>query len=507
MARALPAGRPVRSRPVFGLFDADGWAWATTKALFWLIVIIMTLGYIPDRAYYFIVSRTIDLGILGWSPVNLCPPENTTSMPCPVPAGAVLPWQASPKELALPEGRTDGAAAQVGTNLLYIGGSNASGATDTTFVAKLQNGNYGAWSAGPALPAARTDAALANLSGVIYLMGGKGRDGKPTDTVWSIGLDPDSGALKSWAPVEGIKLPAPRAGAAAVAVTDGIVVAGGWDADGKPSTTVWKATIDASGKLGQFKEQAALLKPVAEAAIAFEGAYLWVYGGADDKGAVGAVQRGTIGGSVANPGASGAPGGTTAPASAAASPAASGAPATNVSQWAVQDKANLPVAREGASGFSANSALYLVGGSDGTSAKKELYWTVPDSNGNVPTWSHLDATDLPAGLVDGAPVLTGSTVVILGGKSDGSPLASAYRASLAPQLPFFRLGLVGVTVPALQIGGEIGQQLGYLAAAGIGTGKFVILIIIGYALNHRPQIRAWMDRRRLAREAKAPESA
>jgi hypothetical protein len=109
--------------------------------------------------------------------------------------------------------------------------------------------------------------------------------------------------------------------------------------------------------------------------------------------------------------------------------------------------------------------------------------------------------------VDGAPVVTGSTAVILGGKSDGSPLASAYRASLAPQQPFFRLGLVGVTVPGLQIGGEIGQQLGYLAAAGVGTGNFVILIILGYVFNHRPQIRAWMERRRLAREAKAPETA
>src|SRR6185295_16053944 len=183
---------------------------------------------------------------------------------CPVPAGAVLPWQASPHELALPEGRAGGSAAQVGTNLLYIGGTNGVAATATTYVAKLENGNYGGWSAGPALPEARTDAALANLSGVVYLVGGKGPDGGATDTVWSIGLDPDSGALKTWAPVEGLALPAPRAGAAAVAVTDGIVVAGGWGADGKATATVWKATVDAtSGKLGAFKEQAALQAPVA----------------------------------------------------------------------------------------------------------------------------------------------------------------------------------------------------------------------------------------------------
>jgi len=514
MARALPAGQPARRRPFFGLFDPDGWAWALTKAVFWLVVIIMTLGYIPDRAYYFIVSRTIDLGILGWSPVNLCPPENSTSMPCPVPAGAVLPWQASPNELALPEGRTAGAAAQVGTNLLYIGGSNGSAATDTTFLAKLDKGTYGPWSTGPALPAARTKAAVTNLSGTVYLIGGEGPDGKPTDTVWSLGLDPDSGALKTWAPVAGaakgsnLTLPAPRSGASAIAVTDGIVIAGGWDADGKASGTVWKATINATtGALGEFTEQAPLSHAVAEAASAFEGTFVWVYGGSDDKGPVGGVQRGTIGGSVANPGASGAPGGSAAPASAApASPAASGAVSTAISGWATSDSANLPAARTGASGWAANGALYLAGGSDGTSAKRELYWTLPDANGNLPAggWSHLDPTDLPAGLAGGAPVVAGSNVLILGGTSDGAPLTGAYRASLAPQLPFFRAGLVGVTVPGLQIGGEIGQQLGYLAAAGVGTGNFVILVAIGWMFNHRPQIRAWMDRRRQAREARAP---
>jgi hypothetical protein len=60
-------------------------------------------------------------------------------------------------------------------------------------------------------------------------------------------------------------------------------------------------------------------------------------------------------------------------------------------------------------------------------------------------------------------------------------------------------------VPGLLIGGEIGQQLGYLAAAGVAIGNFTILIAIGWAFNHRPQIRAWVERRRAAREAKAPE--
>ena len=117
MARALTPGRMHR-RALFGFLDADGWGWAGVKAGVWLVIIIMLLGYIPDRAYYFTVGRTIDLGIMFWSPVNLCPPENG-GLPCPPPGGSVEPWQLSPSQLDLPEARTGGALAQLGSNVVY----------------------------------------------------------------------------------------------------------------------------------------------------------------------------------------------------------------------------------------------------------------------------------------------------------------------------------------------------------------------------------------------------
>src|SRR5215213_580947 len=120
--QALPAGRR-RKRAFFGFFDADGWGWASVKAFTWFILMILILGYIPDRAYYFTVNRTIDLGVLIWSPVNLCPAENGKDMPCPAPLGSVVPWQESPDVLNLPAARTGGAATQLGTHLLYVGGS------------------------------------------------------------------------------------------------------------------------------------------------------------------------------------------------------------------------------------------------------------------------------------------------------------------------------------------------------------------------------------------------
>ena len=178
-----------------------------------------------------------------------------------------------------------------------------------------------------------------------------------------------------------------------------------------------------------------------------------------------------------------------------------------VIKWATLDAANLPAARSGGAGFTANGALYLVGGTDGKQVHKELYWALPDSNGNLPGgWRHLDATDLPGGLADAAPIVTSATAILFGGTVDGGVLASSTRSSLAPQEPFFRLGIAGVTVPGLQIGGAIGVQLGYLAAAGVGTGNFVLLVIVGWAFNHRTQISEWRVRRKLAKDAKAPDT-
>src|SRR5437762_3171451 len=236
--QALPAGRP-RRRAFFGFFDADGWAWAGLKAFAWFIFIILFLGYIPDRAYYFTVNRTIDLGIMFWSPVNLCPAENL-GLPCPAPAGAVVPWQGSPIQLALPAARTGGAALQLGTHLLYAGGSDGRAPAATTWTATVQNGVFSAWSDGPALPEARTDFGSATLSGVGYVIGGDGPDGKPTKTVWSLPTVGDKGDLGKWAEVKDVTLPEARSGAAVITVTDGLLVAGGRDADGKPSNKVWK---------------------------------------------------------------------------------------------------------------------------------------------------------------------------------------------------------------------------------------------------------------------------
>jgi len=473
--QALGTGLIVpRRRALFGLLDSDGWAWASVKAFVWLVIIILLLGYIPDRAYYFTVNRAIELGVNAWSPVNLCSSENET-LPCPAPRGAVVAWHQSPEQLALKAPRTEGTAVQLGSRILFIGGSDGKTAQKDVWVAPISGiGNFDKWADGPALPEARADASIVAVSGTIYVIGGFDADGAPTKTVFSLTPDAKTGALGDWKPVTALALEDGRAGASAVAASDGLLLIGGENADG-PVTTTYKSLFDAKGVLQKWQKEADLKYPQADAQAAVIGDYVWLYGGHDQNGPVGAVQRGSIG-----------------------QEAAEGYPANpdqgKVTKWDGENAWNLPGARDDPAGWNANGTLYVVGGADNDGLRRELYWTIPTNDGLITEWKHLDASDLQTATKGGSAFVTGPNAVIAGGQSDQGVLTSSVRANTAPQSPFFQLGLVGATVPGLKIDGEIGQQLGYLNAAGAGTVDFIILLLIGWAFAHKAQARAIMTR-------------
>jgi hypothetical protein len=482
MTQALSAGPAPRRRVLFGLLDADGWGWATVKAFFWFILMIFVLGYLPDRAYYFTVGRTVDVGILAFSPVNFCPPENET-LPCPAPQGAVLPWHPSPAELSLPAARTDGALVQVGSQILFVGGSDGSTATDEVLVARVSGtGNFDHWAAGPSLPEPRSDAGVAFFGGSIYVVGGYDPDGAPTTSSFVLTPDPATGDLGAWQTAEEAGVPLDlseaRAGSTLIALADGLLLAGGANEDGA-TATVWKATLEGEALTTWTPQPRELAVAVSDAVGVLNGDYVWIYGGTDGEGrATGAVQRGTIGSGEDDEG--------------------------QLVEWGVREVGNLPEARTGAAGWAANGALYLVGGSDGDQPRSELYWAVPSTDrelGEVLTgWNHLPQSDLPAqGLAGSAVLVFGPNAVLVGGTTADGPIAAAARSNLAPNEPFFRLGLLGATVPALKIDGEIGQQLGYLNATGVGTVNFVILIAIAWMFAHREQTARLWDRIRRRR--------
>ena len=219
----------------------------------------------------------------------------------------------------------------------------------------------------------------------------------------------------------------------------------------------------------------------------------------DPNGPTARVQRGTIRGAESeavgegveadDPPASGAPGvgDPNAPADAGA-----------IIRWGVSEAANLPVARADAMGYATNGAMYVIGGADGSGTQNEVYWTVPvpgRDGDDIPEWLHLGQSDLPEpGLARAAVGQVGPNLLLVGGTSGENLQTGSVRTNLSPQEPFFRVGLVGMTVPALKIDGEIGQQLGYLNAAGAGTVMFVLLLIVGWMFAHKEQTRSWWRR-------------
>jgi hypothetical protein len=483
--RALPPGA-LRRRAVLGLLDADGWTWAFLRALFWFLLIIFMLGYLPSTAYFLTVSNTVKVGYNFASPINWCPAGNE-DLPCPAPAGAVLPWQGSPAELALPTAREQSVVFQSGTTLYLIGGNTPDGATDEVLVTHATttdgqpNGNLSGWEQGPALPEPRSNAAIGVYSGVPYVIGGLDASGAATDSVFK-GVVKE-GVLTGWQRADGseakeqLTLPRPLSDASVINGTSGFVLLGGRGADGQPTDgayLAWVATDPPGKTLEPWKplEGLALPEARADAVAGGVGDYLYLVGGVGPDGATSSVFRLQF---------------------------VNGEPATGANGqklgWAVAQEQLLPAPRSDAAGFVANGALYVFGGqgADGQ-PQSTVYWVVPSTSGDLPGWQHLDQTDLVTPL-SGAPLAgLGSTAFLVGGRSTDGMSVAMQRAGLSPEAPFFQLGLFGATVPGLSIKGEIGQQLGYLAAAGVGTVNFIILILVGIAFSHQAATRRIISR-------------
>ena len=468
---ALPPGA-VRRRTAFGLLDADGWTWATIKATFWFALVIFLLGYVPDRAYYFTVSPTVDVGYNAISPVNLCPAENR-DLPCPAPAGAVIPWEESPAELALPAGRTDADVFTSGEYVYLIGGTSGGAATASVLSTIVAEGSFNQpWAEGPALPEPRTGATAVNLSGVPYVVGGADAAGTPTTTVFRGVVE--QGQLTGWEAADDLALPVGLQDAAGAATASGMWLFGGRTAEGL-SDAVYRAQMSEGGtpRLEAWVEMTELRLPEARtlASAASAGGSVYVLGGEGPAGATNSVfylGLDTHGDPALNE-ATGAPQGW----------------GVSVNEAAA---AALPEPRLGHTSFFNSGAVYVIGGLDANGAPAASnYWTVPSATaGTITGWQRMDPTDLPAPRVGASPAIVGSHVFLIGGSdANGQELNTTLRADLAPRPAFFRLGLFGLTVPALGIEGEIGQQLGYIIAASAALGNFVILIVVGWMYSHR----------------------
>ena len=113
----------------------------------------------------------------------------------------------------------------------------------------------------------------------------------------------------------------------------------------------------------------------------------------------------------------------------------------------------------------------------------------PRPDGVIPLWQTLSQTDLGEGVQGSSGDRGGLARVPVRRPDPGGLTGGAARTNLAPQPPFFQLGLLGATVPGLKLDGEIGQQIGYLNAATVGAVNFILLIIVGWGFAHKERVR------------------
>ena len=482
---ALPPGA-VRRRAVFGLLDRDGWGWATLKALFWFLLIIFLLGYVPDRAYYFTVSPTVDLGFNAISPINLCPAENK-NLPCPAPAGAVIPWEQSPETLSLPNGGRAGAGTFTSGEQIYlIGGRTSSGTVASVLTTTVFEGNLTTWAEAAPLPEPRSDFAIATLSGVPYVIGGKDDSGAAVDTVFTGTIE--NGKLTGWKEATDLALPEALSDLAATSTGAGLYIFGGRTGEGLLSNQTWWSELSTEGTpaLAKWAEVTELPLPEARADVVgiSAGGAVYIVGGTGQDGPVNSTFFLSFD--------------------------THGKPRTNTDTgrpfgWGVSvgqsASAALTEARYDYAAFVNSGAIHVVGGYDanGDAVTSDLFTVPSPTNGSIVAWHQLDTTNMPAPRAEATAALVGQHVFVTGGTNDGSNLdPSTVRADVAARLPFFKLGLFGLTVPALSIKGEIGQQLGYIVAGSAALGNFVVLVILAWMnSNHRyARFLEWISRGR-----------
>ena len=384
--QALAAGTTVpRRRALFGLLDADGWALGVGQgARLVRSIIILMLGYLPDRAYYLTVGRTVDLGVLVWSPINLCPPENET-LPCPAPVGAIVPWEPSPAELALPRRGPTGPSSRSARSCSTSAAPTARRPSRrSTSPRRSGPATSTSGPTGPALPAPRDRRQRRRSSPAASTSSAASdADGAPTDTVFVLTPDGTTGELGRVedAPDDLDAARGPRRAPPRSPTADGLLLIGGSQRERPGRPRPGRSLLDNERRARQVGRGAAARRrrrptrpPRSSATTSGCTA------AATPNGPVGAVQRGDVrqaGRRRACP--------------------------TNPDEGKVDragrstTTANLPGAADQRRGLGAPTARSTSSAAPtAPRPTSEVYWAVPTTDGDIAEWKHLAASDLPA---------------------------------------------------------------------------------------------------------------
>ena len=386
---ALPAPQARRSAagPFFGLFDADGWAWAGRQGA------LLVRRHHHDARLHpgprVLLHGPARRWTSGRSPRSCSGRPSTSARPrtrrCRArrPAGrdAARGTRRRPRS-SCPPGAPTARRGRHRHDVHLRRRQDGSRARRPTSTSRTPSGlgNLDKWSEGPALPEARTDAASVVLGNTLYVIGGFGPDGKPT-TTHRISLTVNNdGTLGKWTTEDALALPEPRAGATAVTVSDGIVVMGGTDGTGR-HTSVWKSQQSTAAPLaGAWARAVAAGRGERRAASAAHvGDVIFVHRRRQRPG----PDRGH------------------GPAGPGRRQCRMPRPRTPTSSAPVAvQRADQPARAAGElSGFIVRTARSTwPAAPTAAPAITETLWATPDANGVIPTWNHLPQIDLGQGI-------------------------------------------------------------------------------------------------------------
>ncbi|MGF1668947.1 MAG: IPT/TIG domain-containing protein, partial [Balneolaceae bacterium] len=117
---------------------------------------------------------------------------------------------------------------------------------------------------------------VTSSAGAVYVLGGTNSDGEPVSTV-SIAALQNDGTISSWR--SGTPLPEPLHSLGAVVFRSTIYIGGGATVDNVPVAKVYKADIDTTGDIGNWKELASLPSARSYHGFLSFGGFLYSVGG------------------------------------------------------------------------------------------------------------------------------------------------------------------------------------------------------------------------------------
>ena len=297
---------------------------------------------------------------------------------------------------ALPAARYGQASAVYGSHLFVSGGFNGVAFSSAVYRSSAgANGVLGSWETAGYMPVARYGHQLAAAKGRLYVLGGYDSAGSHSD-VWSADIS-SSGALGAWLPEA--SLPATLYFHAAAAAYGRLYVSGGYSSGSGVQAAIYTAEIGADGELSAWASPDSLPAPRYSHSMTLVAGRFYVAGGKDGASARSEVWGAQLDGAGALPGS-----------------------------W--QDYAPLPAPRFGHRALASGNRIYVIGGSNGSSAQAQVFYSsAPAVLSAAASWQAYHP--LPAARQFQTAELFAGRLYAFGGSSGASARSEVYSSEIS----------------------------------------------------------------------------